>query len=279
MLTYVFIFQVIKQTTIIRLRNDNLAVVDLGKVTKTKVNRVDMGMSTLSTVGKEARDRAILEGERRFCGNKTEDITGAPVVMNKMEMVSMLLDLRTAGGSHVDKATYTKAKENLKDVYTEFALQCEKYDSALAKHEKGKEEEASSVKVVGMRVKPPTWNKGLEYIPGCAHDSEDDVGDESSGDEDNDVNSQTARMLELDKEFAKAWKNWKLKMASIDWTKVCRNALYIAYCLLELHFSIKLCISLNIYLLCTDLLAHSMAICFDYRRIHPQSSKTLRPQP
>ena len=112
-----------------RLRDENLIVVYLGKVTKTEVNIIDIGISTLSSVGKEARDRAILEGERRFCGNITDNITGAHVVMNKMEMVAMLLDLRTVGGARVDKVTNTKAKEILKDIYGEFGLQCEKYDA------------------------------------------------------------------------------------------------------------------------------------------------------
>ena len=109
-----------------RLRNENLAVIDIGKVTKTEMMSNETSISTLSNVGKEGRKKAILEGERRFCGNKTEDITSAIVVMNKMQRVAMLLDLRISGGLHVYKATYVMAKENLKNVYTKFILQCEK---------------------------------------------------------------------------------------------------------------------------------------------------------
>ena len=88
-----------------RLRNETLAVIDMGKVTKTEKMRNETSISTLSNVEKEDRKRAIIEGGRRFCGNKIEDITRAPVLMNEMERVAMLLDLRTSGGSHVDKAT------------------------------------------------------------------------------------------------------------------------------------------------------------------------------
>ena len=56
----------------------------------------------------------------------------------------------------------------------------------------------------------------MNYVPGCAHDNDDEDGGESSGDEDIDVISQTARILELDNEFNKAWKNLKVKMSPID---------------------------------------------------------------
>jgi len=164
-----------------RLWNENLAVIDMGNVSKTEMMRNETSISILSNVGKEARKRAILERERRFCGNKTEDITGSHVVMNKMERVAMLLDLRTSSGSHVDKATYVMAKENLKDVYTEFVLQCEKYSAIEANRKRegyGKETDTSFVKIVGTGIKPPTWNKGLDYVPGCAHDGDDEDGGE-----------------------------------------------------------------------------------------------------
>ncbi len=108
-----------------RLREGFIFVVDLPKVTKSDTPRKDLRTSAITQVGQVARERAILEGERRFCGNKSEHITGDPVPINKVERVAMLLDLRTTGAAHVDKETYTTAKENLKQVYLEFALQCE----------------------------------------------------------------------------------------------------------------------------------------------------------
>jgi hypothetical protein len=69
--------QVIKQTTLSGLRADTLSIVDMAKVT-TKADtpsRMDVNISSMSVVGAEARSRAILEAERRFCGNKTKDKT------------------------------------------------------------------------------------------------------------------------------------------------------------------------------------------------------------
>ena len=45
-------------------------------------------------VGYEALQRAILEAEKRFCGNKTEEIDGSNVVLNDREMMAMLINLR-----------------------------------------------------------------------------------------------------------------------------------------------------------------------------------------
>ena len=128
-----------------RLREGFISVVDMPKVTKSDTPRKDLRTSAMTQVGQVARERAILEGERRFCGNKSEHITGDPVPINKVERVAMLLDLRTAGGAHVDKETYTTAKEDLKEVYLEFALQCEKFDEAQEVKEKEKETVAAAV--------------------------------------------------------------------------------------------------------------------------------------
>ena len=69
-LVYLFIMiQVIKQTTLLQSRHDTIAVVDMDKVTKNSTPRKQVAISALSSVGYIARSRAILEGERRFCGN------------------------------------------------------------------------------------------------------------------------------------------------------------------------------------------------------------------
>jgi hypothetical protein len=80
-------------------------------------------------VGRTARDRSILEGERRLSGNNTDEILGDRVVSKKNERIAMFLDLRTAGGAHVDKETYVKAKQELKDTYVDYAMQCDNFDA------------------------------------------------------------------------------------------------------------------------------------------------------
>ena len=114
----------IKQTTLYGLRADTLSIVDMAKVTKEETPRMDVSISSMSADFAESRSRAMLEAERRFCGDKTKDITGFSVVINKMERGAMLLDLRTAGGAHVDKVKYVKSKEDLKATFIEYGMQC-----------------------------------------------------------------------------------------------------------------------------------------------------------
>jgi len=54
-------------------------------------------------VGYEALQRAILEAERHFCGNKTEEIDSSNVVLNYRDMMALLLDLRTLTCNNVKK--------------------------------------------------------------------------------------------------------------------------------------------------------------------------------
>eukprot|EP00966_Prymnesium_polylepis_P326748 7382651-Prymnesium_polylepis.1 len=68
----------IKSTTMAGLRSNTLNVIDLKAVTKSpKLPRVSMDVTKLSAIGATCRVRATLEGERRFCGNKGEELTGA----------------------------------------------------------------------------------------------------------------------------------------------------------------------------------------------------------
>ena len=216
--------QVIKQTTLLQLRLDTIAVVDMDKVTKNSTPRKQVAISALSSVGGIARSRAILEGERRFRGNKTEVIHGSPVTMSKMERISMLLDLRTAGGAHVSKSVYTEAKKDLKETYVEFGLQCQKFEASEVAKAKEKEFNSSSSK---PPPKPPSLAqrqsvaKGFAFVPGCAHASDDGSGSDSSHESDSMENDILAtRTQDLEKDFARAWKNWKTKMETVQWDKV-----------------------------------------------------------
>ena len=65
------------------------------------MKREDILLEDLSEVGLETMRRCNLEGERRFCGNVTEDVTGAPLIMSTREKLSTVLDLRTCRLEHV----------------------------------------------------------------------------------------------------------------------------------------------------------------------------------
>jgi hypothetical protein len=209
----------------------------MDKVTKNSTPRKQVAISALSPVGCKARVRAILEGERRFCGDKTEVILGSQVTMFKMERLSMLLDLRTARGAHVKKSVYTEAKKDMKETYIEFGIQCHKYDVVVAAKAKEKEFSSSS--------KPPpkpssvaqrqSVAKGFAYVARCVHHSDNGSGSYSSDEKDSmETDTLAAITQDLEKDFAKAWKNRKTKMQTAQWDKVIFQLMLLMLLLLYL---------------------------------------------
>ena len=82
-----------------------------------------MPISELSSVSAECLERAKLEAERRYCGNKSEELTGKDVVATSQEKLSMLLDPRTCnalGKFGVDKAEFNENKKMLCDEYVKY---------------------------------------------------------------------------------------------------------------------------------------------------------------
>ena len=74
----------IKTLALTKLRADELYVIDMPNVKiSPHVPRVAIKIDNLTDMGQTARVRAILEGERRWCGNQTEELTGASVNMGK----------------------------------------------------------------------------------------------------------------------------------------------------------------------------------------------------
>ncbi|KAK3245435.1 hypothetical protein CYMTET_44995 [Cymbomonas tetramitiformis] len=117
----------IKGATMHNLRAGYLDIVDVQKVSKTgglpRIRKYD-----LSALGQQCVKRATLEGERRFCGNVTEELTGAGVEMSDRELQATLLDLRTVQCAHVTKEQRDTALQLLKKQYVAFGAQCLLFD-------------------------------------------------------------------------------------------------------------------------------------------------------
>jgi hypothetical protein len=94
-----------------------------------------VAVTDMTELGQTCRQRALLEGERRWCGNKTEQLTGAPITLSDRQLLATVLDLRTMGCVHLDADQRAAGLRLLKAEYAIFALQCEEYDAAeLAKN-------------------------------------------------------------------------------------------------------------------------------------------------
>ena len=110
-------------TVLKKLRQGRLPVVDQENVAAQPiVPRIQIPRDELTSVGRTALHRAILELERRFCGNKTEKITGADVTLSKDELVATLLDPRTVSCHHLSAENRKRAMSLFVDVYVKFAV-------------------------------------------------------------------------------------------------------------------------------------------------------------
>ena len=94
-----------------------------------KLARTDVSVTAMSQEGQTARTRATLEGERRWCGNKTEELTGEPLHMGQHKKLCMLLDKRTVSCAHVSREIRAEANEMYEKEYVKFSLQAAKYKS------------------------------------------------------------------------------------------------------------------------------------------------------
>ena len=103
---------VVKQQTRADLTADNIELIDTETwITYKTPKRVEVNVNDMSDAGRVCRKRAILETERRFFGNNTEntfeeqglqleDIQGK-VEMSDRELDVLLLDPRTCGDEEV----------------------------------------------------------------------------------------------------------------------------------------------------------------------------------
>ena len=85
----------IKAVTLHRLREDAIPVLRYDDMTDSlNLVRPPMRVSDFTATGRKCLERARLEGERRFCNNKTEHVDGAlPVVFGDNELLATLLDI------------------------------------------------------------------------------------------------------------------------------------------------------------------------------------------
>ena len=75
------------------LRAETLNIIDLPKTNKSpRMPRVEVQVSSLSQLGRTALFRATLEGERRYCGNRGEELECKPIIMSDRELVMMVLN-------------------------------------------------------------------------------------------------------------------------------------------------------------------------------------------
>ena len=204
---------VIKSMALSTLRADTLKVIELDKVgLSPKLLRANIKIEDMSGMGQTARTRAILEGERRWCGNQTETLTGAAVQMGRHELLCMLLDKRTLGCHHVTAAQRHQAVVVFHEEYVKYYLQASKWDHNALKESREKAE--------ALRVDADDDDSGVKTEAGISSLFSGSIFQGSSWSDDGEEDEEE-EIEEMAKEtFAKAeaervLKNWK--KYPVDW--------------------------------------------------------------
>ena len=172
-------------------------------------------------MGNTARVRALLEGERRWCGNKGETLTGAPVHMGRHEMLAMLLDKRTLGASHVSPEQRKEASEVFVEEYVNFYKNAQTWEIArlLAEKEKAIQAAKDAAKDAGVAVKveekggggaSSAMASGSLFTTTAWSEDEDDEEDDNAAVVDVDIAAADEA-----KRVLKAWRKY-----AINWLEV-----------------------------------------------------------
>ena len=221
----------IKRTTMAGLRSDTLNVIDLTRVNKTsKLPRIAVPVSELTELGLTARMRATLEGERRMCGNTTEEVTGAEVILNGRELMASLLDLRTIRVQFLTSTQQQQALKLLESAYVKYAKQAVNFnrEAVMAREAKAKAEAEAALAEAAVKraaageasasAAEPEPNKEMKQIvtSGASYGAvnpwvaEDEP--EAAGQDDDECDLHEVHALQSDEgykiEFKKVWRNW-----------------------------------------------------------------------
>jgi len=92
------------------LRADSFDVVDLRRVSASPILPLRRKLKSSFTItGLECLGRAILEFERRYCGNKTECLQHNRLIYKYHEMLATMIDPRTLTCKHLRRSAASLA--------------------------------------------------------------------------------------------------------------------------------------------------------------------------
>ena len=193
------------------LRAQTIDVIDMENVTEANTEpRKSVRVDELSDVGKTCLKRAILEAERRFCGNTAETIegiSGGGIHVALEDVQALLLDPRTFGFARklFSKEQRADAKEALFDEYVKYGLKKAAASASVAT-------DGDSGSDNGADGRHSRGNMMLDSESGeeLAHsddDSEDNAGNDTLE-------------AQLRQEAERTWAFWAGKMHRLDWTKL-----------------------------------------------------------
>jgi hypothetical protein len=212
----------VKLTAMHNLRKPTLMVANLGDIGKSpRLPRIEVATeSAFSPEGKECLERAKLEGERRFCGNTSEVLTGAPIVLSDRDLKAALLDLRTRACSHLSEGDKAKAIKLYITSYIAFGRRATAYEQAKVVAEAARAAAEEPVEDEGKGKERDSKQRKLNAETGCEVGSTEAMvgllgADTDEEDEVAEVDDEAAIVERLTLEAKAVLRRW-LKL-EIDW--------------------------------------------------------------
>jgi hypothetical protein len=150
----------IQDTMIREFSSDTLRMLSLQEITASHTDNSlphkTKKVSELTAIGKTARDRAILECQRRFCGtqNRTEEIKeNIKVEISEREMMARMVDPRivAVASEQFDPTDVKRWMKLLEDEYVKFGMRAYAYE-----RNKDAAADASHVELSGVSITTDT---------------------------------------------------------------------------------------------------------------------------
>ena len=172
-----------KKVTYKRLLANEISVVDLDAVEQDpRMPRSEKNVSQFTATGHMCLFRAILEFERRFCGNKTETrlAGGGEIEVENRILLATLLDLRLKEANHLSQRQVIAAVNDLKALYVAFYCQWHKFEREERRKAK-KAAAAAAAAAAALRASEAaagaaTTGAGQVLLPHLASCSKGEIG-------------------------------------------------------------------------------------------------------
>jgi len=184
---------------------------------------VNKQVESFSAVGKIACSRAILEGERRYCGNESEVRSGAPVELTSRDKLSLLLDPRTVNCRHLEGREWLMkdCKDDLEELYIQYGLRSHAYVAETStsanvstSHHEGStpSSEAAASSVGAEQAQKCMWSSDEDEEPFGEESFVDKVAEAAA--------AEAALRMSLKEEFIRCFRNYRKVAEKVDWRQL-----------------------------------------------------------
>ncbi|XRB12311.1 hypothetical protein RI054_04g21470 [Pseudoscourfieldia marina] len=203
----------VHEAMLAELKGEHLNVLDLPNITNTaKMPRKKVPVDELSAVGRICRSRAVLELERRFCGNTSEVAQGTAVCFSEREKVAAVLDPRTVNAVKAEDAK--EFTELLRKAYLAFASRALELEQPPTPQATARKRKRGANDVSGRVALTTAWDDS---------ESEDESEDEtqagrgSAGSQPQGPGAEKRSAQSLSDEFDGAFRQYRKACLKLDW--------------------------------------------------------------